>query len=64
MEEPGIIWAETSKDISLFNTLGQIIIDKGQYDKIASCSKDGILEARDMNSKWWYIDLWGNKVQK
>ena len=64
LEEPGIIWAETSKDISLFNTLGQIIIDKGQYDKIASCSKDGILEARDMNCKWWYIDLWGNKVQK
>ena len=63
LEEPGLILAETSKDISLFNTLGQIIIDKGLYDKI-DCSKDGILEVRDMNCNWWYIDLWGNKVQK
>ncbi len=63
LEEPGIIAAYTSKDVTLFNRLGQIIIDKGQYDKIAF-SKDGILEARDLNCLWWYIDLWGNKKQK
>ena len=64
LEEPGIIWAESSKDITLFNYIGQIIIDKGQYDRIKTLSKDGLIYARDMNCKWWYIDLWGNKVQK
>lgn len=62
LEDPGIIAAYTSKDVTLFNYLGQIIIDKGQYDKIKTFSKDGLLYARDMDCKWWYIDLWGNKM--
>lgn len=62
-EEPGIIAAYTSKDVTLFNRRGQIIIDKGQYDKI-KFSKDGLLYARDMDVKWWYIDLWGNRMPK
>ena len=62
-EEPGIIAAYTSKDATLFNRRGQIIIDKGQYDKI-KFSKDGLLFARDMDVKWWYIDLWGNRMPK
>ena len=60
-ENGNIIAAYTKKDVTLFNYLGQIIIDKGQYDKI-SFSKDGLLNARDMDCKWWYIDLWGNKM--
>lgn len=62
LEDPGIIAAYTSKDVTLFNHLGQIIIGKGQYDKIKTFSKDGLLYARDMDCDWWYIDLWGNRM--
>jgi hypothetical protein len=61
-EEPGIISAYTSKDVTLFNRRGQIIVDKGQYDKIKTFCKDGLLYARDMDCNWWYIDLWGNRM--
>lgn len=61
-EEPGIIAAYTSKDVTLFNRRGQIIVDKGQYDKIKTFCKDGLLYARDMDCNWWYIDLWGNRM--
>lgn len=63
LKEPGIIAAYTSKDVTLFNRRGQIIIDKGQYDYIHTSCKDGLLYARDMNLKWWYIDLWGNRMR-
>ena len=63
-EEPGIIAAYTSKDVTLFNRRGQIIVDKGQYDKIKTFCKDGLLYARDMDCNWWYIDLWGNRMPK
>jgi hypothetical protein len=62
LEDGGIIAAYTSKDVTLFNRRGQIIIDKGQYDKIKTFSKDGLLYARDMDCNWWYIDLWGNRM--
>ncbi len=61
LEDGGIIAAYTSKDVTLFNRRGQIIVDKGQYDKIEFC-KDGLLYARDMDCNWWYIDLWGNRM--
>lgn len=61
LEDGGIIAAYTSKDVTLFNRRGQIIVDKGQYDKI-EFSKDGLLYARDMDCNWWYIDLWGNRM--
>ena len=61
LEDGGIISAYTSKDVTLFNRCGQIIVDKGQYDKIEFC-KDGLLYARDMDCNWWYIDLWGNRM--
>ena len=62
LEDGGIISAYTSKDVTLFNRRGQIIVDKGQYDKIKTFCKDGLLYARDMDCNWWYIDLWGNRM--
>jgi hypothetical protein len=62
LEDGGIISAYTSKDVTLFNRCGQIIVDKGQYDKIKTFCKDGLLYARDMDCNWWYIDLWGNRM--
>ena len=62
LEDGGIIAAYTSKDVTLFNRRGQIIVDKGQYDKIKTFCKDGLLYARDMDCNWWYIDLWGNRM--
>ena len=64
LEDGNVIAAYTSKDVTLFNYLGQIIIDKGQYDKIKTFSKDGLLYIRSIDCKWWYIDLWGNKKQE
>lgn len=62
LEEGNVISAETSKDMSLFNTLGQVIIDKGIYEKVIP-AKDGLIEVRDIeNGNWWYIDLWGNRM--
>lgn len=62
LKDGNIIAAYTKKDVTLFNTLGQIIIDKDQYDDIKTFSKDGLLYARDLDRKWWYIDLWGNRM--
>ena len=64
MEDVNVFAGYTSKDVTLFNLFGQIIIDKGQYDKIKTFSKDGLLHIRSIDSKWWYIDLWGNKKQE
>ena len=64
LEDVNVFAGYTSKDVTLFNNLGQIIIDKEQYDKIKSFSKDGLLHIRSIDSKWWYIDLWGNKKQE
>lgn len=61
LEDGGIIAAYTSKDVTLFNRHGNIIIDKGQYDKVKTFSKDGLLYIRSVDCKWWYIDLWGNR---
>ena len=58
-----VIAAETSKDVTLFNTRGQIIIDKGQYVKI-DAYKDGMIYAEDAERNVSYIDLWGNKMAK
>ncbi len=54
-----VITAETSKDVTLFNLRGQVIIGKGQYVKI-SADKDGLIYAEDMERNVHYIDLWGN----
>jgi hypothetical protein len=64
LQDAGIISAYTKKDVTLFNRVGNIIIDKGQYDYIKTYSKDGLLFARDIDHKWWYIDLWGNRMPK
>ncbi len=56
-----VIAAETSKDVTLFNIRGQIIIDKGQYVKI-DAYRDGLTYAQDMQRNVYYIDLWGNKM--
>ena len=64
MEDVNVFAGYTSKDVTLFNLFGQIIIDKGQYDKIKTFSKDGLLHIRSTDGKWWYIDLWGNKKQE
>lgn len=64
LEDVNVFAGYTSKDVTLFNYLGQIIIDKGQYDKIKTFSKDGLLYIRSIDCKWWYIDLWGNKKQE
>jgi len=64
LEDVNVFAGYTRKDVTLFNYLGQIIIDKGQYDKIKTFSKDGLLYIRSIDCKWWYIDLWGNKKQE
>ena len=59
-----VISAETSKDVTLFNIRGQVIIGKGQYVKI-DAYKDGLIFAQDAERTVHYIDLWGNhKVAK
>ena len=62
LEDGNVIAAYTNKDVTLFNTLGQLIIDKGLYDKVQTFAKDGLLTIRDMDCNWWYIDLWGNRM--
>lgn len=56
-----VIAAETSKDVTLFNIRGQIIIDKGQFVKI-DAYKDGLIYAQDAERNVVYIDLWGNRM--
>ena len=60
-EPGGLISARTRKNITLFNSHGQIVIDKGVYYDVRP-NMDGVLRAEDLNYVWWYIDLWGNKM--
>ena len=64
LKDGNVILANTSKDSTLFNLLGHIVmvIDKEQYNMI-EFSKDGLLNLRDKDFNWWYFDLWGNKMQ-
>ena len=54
-----VISAETSKDVTLFNIRGQVIVGKGQYVRIHA-DEDGLIYAEDSERTVHYIDLWGN----
>jgi len=57
-----VICAKGSKDVTLYNTQGQIIINKGQYVDIVSAN-DGLLTVIDTAYKKHYVDLWGNIME-
>ena len=59
IQNDSVISAETSKDVTLFNIRGQVIVGKGQYVRIYAY-KDGLIYAEDKERTAHYIDLWGN----
>ena len=59
IQNDSVISAETSKDVTLFNIRGQVIVGKGQYVRIHA-DKDGLIYAEDKERTAHYIDLWGN----
>ena len=59
IQNDSVISAETSKDVTLFNIRGQVIVGKGQYVRIYAY-EDGLIYAEDKERTAHYIDLWGN----